>query len=245
VELPLTIGPVAAWLTATSMGAVDVMTSRRACEEASGRAHVRSPDHEFTWSRIVEAARSASFVDLSLPVPGDPGTTVAWDGQPGARVSVGTIPPGGTAADRLSVIEIRVVSTELWSVTLRDLRRDQAVGPATSGASAARLLASAVRESADVIASLGLDRPDPRVRQQLLELEGALGGQWLPPTLRSPDRIVTASRILLITSVALDSAGAAITGQEMHARSGPLHVLAAAARRALTAAYLDVGTVRT
>ena len=115
--------------------------------------------------------------------------------------------------------------------------------PPSNSAQAHRLLLAAARAATERLAAAGLDRPDPTIRSALAALAARIGEQSLPRTLAHPDRLVTACRLALIAEVAQRTDGAAVTAGEASARRDPLRELAAAARRAISAAYTDVGTV--
>ncbi len=239
VDLPLTSGPVAAWLAALACGASDLRETVNGCRRASGTETLVGPDgHRTRWDAIAELAAGGT-VHLLLPDHGDPaGLGQLWDGRPGERVLL----LNTALEDTVTILQpdptwcCREVA-HTYPGHLVALR-----GEASSDA--ARLLAGAIREATGALAALGLDRPDREVRAQLANLEVRLHMQYLPRALRQPERIDSATRMLLIARRALAGPGAAVTSSEAEARAQPLRELARAARRALGAAYVDVGTVR-
>lgn len=240
VDLPLVSGPVAAWLAARAGGACGTADSVAACSRASGTDALAGPDGGRTpWHVLVESA-SAGLVHLVLPDHGDPGGLGdLWDGQPGERILI-------TGASPLASAVTVVRPDPVWSIRVH-AEADPALLAGLRGAAAsdaARLLAAAIREATASLSALGLDRPDPDVRARLARLEEQLQSQPLPRALRHPERIDRASRMLLIARRALAVPGAEVTSSEADARAEPLRELARAARRALGAAYVDVGTVR-
>lgn len=251
MDLPLAAGPLAAWLAAAAIHAVSAAAALDGCTRASGAECVHTPDGDLPWSHVVAVVRKGAHVDLAIPVPGDPDVLgTLWDGRPGARVLVA---PGASASSPEGESTVLLIgpgtvgapteSTE-WVMASRTASTGSYLRTARSGSEAARVLSGAIRAATADLSALGLDRASPSVHARLDALDAALSRQSLPSVLRSPDLIVRATRILVIGQTALDDDGAAVTGHEMESRTGVLRDLMHAARRALAAAYVDVGTVR-
>jgi hypothetical protein len=106
-------------------------------------------------------------------------------------------------------------------------------------------LSVAIREAAEALEQLGLQRDDPRLDAQLAEVNSRLNAQVLPRHISAVavSVIAQATTVLALSSLGVSSDGASVTTIEARNRLAPLLEVSRAARAALVSAYSDPGTV--
>lgn len=173
--------------------------------------------------------RGADHVHLALPTAGDP---VGLAGP--AEFNLEAVDAGEAVllgGAGLGLVPSVVGSGVFWRVRRADRPTARDV------AEADRDLRTALRDTADTLASLDVARWSPDAADALLNLRAG-GGPDLPPgtDARAVALASTACRCLAIVDVARRTDGAAVTAYEADQRTAALRPLDAAARRGLAAA---------
>lgn len=188
-------------------------------------------------------ARGVTALRLVLPEPGDP------TGLPGPASFTASAVTAGAAVVSVGprdapsfALHARVARTEDGDAVRWDLVAvDHSVAPAglPTLSEADRALTAAMAGATKELAALDVARGREDVGPRLAQLDRALRDIDLPPTLpaRAQRLVATASRLLGVLDLAVETEGAAVTAAEVRRRAEALRPLRTAARYALCAAY--------
>lgn len=181
---------------------------------------------------------------LALPAPGDPAGVRASAPAVGAAVLAGeAVVTCGGAHTWLLVPAFGSLGSSGKHVAWHSYAAEPSrLGDQPTLAQADRDLQSALTEAVDELVRLDVARWRPEVGKALAGLRTSSAAPPLPPGYepRAQRLLTTALRIAAIVDLALDDVGAAVSATEVRGRSAALHSLAAASRRAVSAAVNSV-----
>ena len=178
---------------------------------------------------------TGSACRLAMPIPGDTG-----DLPPEALAAGEALV--ASVADTACVVVPPGPGERWWRCFVQPIPAN----PAPMQLSFARQqLSVAIREAAEALEQLGLQRDDPRLDAQLAEVNSRLNAQVLPRHISAVavSVIAQATTVLALSSLGVSSDGASVTTIEARNRLAPLLEVSRAARAALVSAYSDPGTV--
>jgi hypothetical protein len=196
-----------------------------------------------TSALVTLRSLGATSLRLVLPVAGHPtglpGPTSVSTAAVAAGAAVLTVGP--PTAPTYALVPVVAGSGDATVVRWDVLEADHVPAPygLPTLAEADRGLAEAIAAATSELDALDVARGRDAVGGRLAALDKALRDIALPPSLpaRAQRLVATASRLLGVVDLAVETDGAAITADESHRRRAALRPLATAARHALCAGY--------
>jgi hypothetical protein len=235
LELPAP-ARLAAWGTAALAGAVGAQACARRVagpEDAGHRlAGLPGEPEPVDLADALTALGALGVTDLRLVLP-RPGDVAGLPGPPPFNEEAVT---RGAAVLTVSGPAYGVLHVGRAAWTAHEVLPSPP--SAVALADAERALTDALREAADDLARLAVDRWSPRAADLLSRLRAAPDASPLPPSFppRAHRVVALGGRLLAVVDVARTDHGAAVSAGQMALRSAALRDLDAAARRAVEAA---------